>query len=376
MVDFFIGIGGFFVYLWSFLSSLLPIGFIRITVEPVVFECGNENYCILWETSTKGSGYVKYTYNGEEKIIWDETSGIIRTDDFVHRVVVPKKELQGNTYKVGSQYVGFKFGYSAAKGRTVESKEYNFRGVEKEDDINVLCISDIHYMEKQMYQSLEYFKETTPDVIFYMGDITSDLISKEQFADYILKDAHDLSGGEIPIVYLRGNHETRGEFGAQLIEYFPTETGEFYYTFEFGPMSAVVLDYGEDKEDDHKEYSGLVNFAEYREKEFGWLCSLEKEEFADSTYKLALCHSPVLDDHFGKDWTQPLKDLEMDLIVGGHYHKCDFVDGELPIFFDGGKINSKDGCWAASMMTLKDGQIHMLTIDNSGNVLLDKTIDA
>ena len=67
--------------------------------------------------------------------------------------------------------------------------------------------------------------------------------------------------------------------------------------------------------------------------------------------------------------------LNMDLIVGGHYHKSDFVEGELPVFFDGGKINSTNGCWAASMMTLKDGKIHMLTIDNSGNTLLDKTID-
>ena len=66
----------------------------------------------------------------------------------------------------------------------------------------------------------------------------------------------------------------------------------------------------------------------------------------------------------------------MDLIVGGHYHKSEFIDGELPIFIDGGKIKSINGCWAASMMTLKDGQIHMLTIDNSGNVLLDKTIEA
>lgn len=376
MVTFFTAIGGFFVYLWSILTAILPIGFINITAEPVVFECGNENYCIVWATSTKGSGYVEYTYNGEEKILWDERSGVISTDDTVHKVVVPKNELQGNTYKVGSQYVAFKYGYSASKGKTVESKEYNFKGIEKEDDINILCISDIHYMEKEMYKSLEYFKETSPDLIAYLGDVTSDLITKEQFADYILKDAHDLSGGEIPVVYARGNHETRGEFASQLVDCFAMETDELYYTFEFGPLSAIVLDSGEDKEDDHPEYSGLVDFATYREQHFKWLENLDKSEFEDSKYKIVFSHNPNLGNHFGKDWTVPLKNLEMDLIVGGHYHKSDFVDGELPIFFDGGKIKAKDGCWAASMMTLKDGQIHMLTIDNSGNVLLDKTIEA
>lgn len=375
MIDFFIGIGGFFVYLWSFLTSLLPIGFINITVEPTVFECGNDNYCIVWETSTKGTGYVEYTYNGEEKILWDERSGVIRTDDTIHKVVVPKNELQGNAYKVGSQNVTFKFGYSASKGKTVESKEYNFNGIPKEDDIKILCISDIHYMEKEMYDSLKYITEK-PDLIAYLGDITSDLITKDQFANYILKDAHDLSGGEIPVVYTRGNHETRGEFASQMIDYFAMDTDEFYYTFEFGPLSAIVLDTGEDKEDDHPEYSGLVDFAGYREQQYNWLESLDKSEFEDGKYKIVFSHHPKIDNHFGKDWTKPLKELEMDLIVGGHYHKSDFAEGELPIFFDGGKIKITSGCWAASMMTLKDGKIHMLTIDNFGNTLLDKTIDA
>lgn len=375
MISFFTAIGGFFVALWSVLSSFFPICLTNISVEPVVFECGNDNYCIVWETSTKGSGYVKYTYEGKEKVLWDQRSGVIRTDDTIHKVVVPKAELQGNTYKVGSQYVGFKYGYSASKGQTVESKEYNFGGIEKEDDIKILCISDIHYMEKEMYQSLDYITDK-PDLILYMGDVTSELISKDQFADYILKDAHDLSGGEIPVVYTRGNHETRGEFASQLIDYFAMETNEFYYTFEFGPLSAIVLDPGEDKEDDHKEYSGLVNFADYREQQYNWIEGLDKSEFENSTYKIVFSHHPVLNNHFGKDWTVPLKDLGMDLVVGGHYHKSSFIEGELPVFIDGGKINSASGVWAASMMTLKDGKIHMITIDNSGNILLEETIDA
>lgn len=375
MASFFMAIGGFFVALWSVLASFLPIGFINISVEPVVFECGNDNYCVVWETSTKGSGYLTYTYNGEEKVLWDERSGVIRTDDTVHKVVVPKSELQGNDYKVGSQYVGFKYGYAASKGKKVESKEYNFDGIPKEDDIKILCISDIHYMEKQMYDSLEYLTEK-PDFIAYLGDVTSDLITKDQFADYILKDAHDLSGGEIPVVYTRGNHETRGEFASQMINYFAMDTNEFYYTFEFGPLSAIVLDSGEDKEDDHEEYSGLVDFANYREQQYNWIAGLQKSEFENSKYKIVFSHNPNLDNHFGKDWTAPLKALEMDLVVGGHYHKSDFIEGELPIFFDGGKIKAASGVWAASMMTLKDGKISMLTIDNSGNTLLEKTIDA
>ncbi len=137
-------------------------------------------------------------------------------------------------------------------------------------------------------------------------------------------------------------------------------------------MGAIVLDSGEDKEDSHKEYDGLVKFEEYRNNEYNWLTSLDKSEFEQSRYKLVFCHDPQIDDYFGMDWTFPLKELEMDLIIGGHYHKSEFIDGELPIFIDCGKDTGE--IWAASMVTLKNDTVRMLTIDNNGNTVLDKTI--
>lgn len=369
-MNFFLAIGAFFVALSSLISSFFPMGSMKISVEPAVFDCGNEYYAVVWATSRKGSGCVKYMFNGTEKTVWDESAGIIRTDDTVHSVLVPKAELQGNSYKVCSQYVGFKYGYSAATGKTVESPAYSFNDIPDNDGINILSISDIHEEESKMWKSLSYF-EQKPDLVVMLGDITSTLETKQQFVNHLLKDAHDLSGGTVPVIYTRGNHETRGEFGAQMLNYFPFETGEFYFTFDFGPLSAIILDSGEDKEDDHPEYSGLVDFATYREQEFNWLTSLDKADFADADYKLVFSHNPVLNNYFGKDWVTPLVNLEMDMIIGGHYHKSEFVDGELPIFFDCGKSGS---IWAASMMTLSNGTIRMLTIDNSGNTLLDKTV--
>ena len=175
-------------------------------------------------------------------------------------------------------------------------------------------------------------------------------------------------------MYIRGNHETRGEFGAEAIRYLPSSTGEYYFTLNFGSLSAVVIDSGEDKNDDHKEYSGLVDFATYREQEYSWLCSLDANEFEGATYKLAFSHDPTLVDHFGKDWTAPLSGLGIDLIVGGHHHRSEFIEADIPVLVDGGKLGDK--LWAASMLTLKDGTINMLTIDSDGNTILDKTIAA
>lgn len=351
---------------------------IRITAGPVVFECGTDEYAVVWATSLKGSGYVKYTYEGEEKLVWDAQGGTIATDDTVHMVRVPKNELKNNTYSVGSQYVMLKMGYHAFRGKTVESEKIAFSGEEREDDIRALSISDIHEMPEEMKEALSYFKET-PDVIFMIGDISSEMIFKSQFEKNILKNAHTLSGGSIPVVYTRGNHETRGEFSAQMLDYFPTNTGEFYFTFDFGGISALVLDSGEDKEDDHKEYSGLVDFSSYREQELQWINSLKKEDF-DGKYKIVLCHDPVIGtDYFGADWETPLKNLEMDMVIGGHLHQSKLIDGELPRFVDCGKYkdaNENDKVkWAASMMHFKDGKISMLTINNEGETLLNEKIE-
>ncbi len=342
----------------------------EITVQPSVFEVGGDEYCIIFATSLKGSGYVKYTVDGEEKIIWDSTSGTISTHDTIHSISVPKDELRGNTYVVGSQFVAYKLGYTAIKGRSVESDPISFRGEEKEDNISILTITDVHNMQDEMQEAASFFTEDF-DMLVMLGDNTSDFGNKSRFTNHVLTDTAILSKGEIPVVYARGNHEARGEYASQMLQYFPTETGELYFTFKFGGLTAVVLDPGEDKEDDHKEYSGLVDFASYREKQYSWLESLEKEEL-EGKYKLVFSHMPNIDDHFGKNWMTPLKELEFQLIVGGHHHASKIFEKELLAFGACGKY--PEG-WAASSITLTNDLIKMKTINTEGEILLDKYLN-
>ncbi len=343
----------------------------KIRVQPTVFDMGDENYCVIFVTTLKGSGYIKYTVNGEEKTIWDTTSGTISTHHTIHKIFVPKKELRGNTYVVGSQFVAYKLAYSAIKGTSVESDPIKFRGKEKKDGIRLLAVTDIHEMEAEVKKSLTYFPEEY-DMLVLLGDICSDFLNKNNFTDYVLADAAFISKGEIPVIYARGNHETRGEYASQLLQYFPTNTGELYYTFDFGGLSAIVLDPGEDKEDDHVEYSGLVDFSSYREKQFRWINSLSAKDFKGK-YKLAFSHDPTLTEHFGKNWEEPLKNLGFDLIVGGHYHKSSLTKGNISVFIAGGK--NSDFIWAASSITLENGEIKMKTVNIDGKIILEDSIN-
>ncbi len=341
----------------------------KIKVAPSVFDMGDENYCIVFVTSLKGSAYVKYTVGGEEKTVWDTTSGTISTHDTVHKIIVPKAELRGNTYVVGSQFVPYKLGYTALKGRSAESDPIKFKGEEKEDGIRLLTVTDIHEMKDSVKQSLTFFTEEY-DMLILLGDIVSDFAGKGRFTDHVLENAAFISKGEIPVAYARGNHETRGEYASQLLQYFPTNTGELYYTFNFGSLSAIVLDPGEDKEDDHVEYSGLVDFSSYREKQFKWINSLKKEDFT-GRYKIVFSHEPRLTDHFGMNWEAPLAALGFDLITGGHLHRSELIEGNIPAFVACGKY---EGGWAASSLTLENGTIRMLTVNTEGETVFDKTI--
>lgn len=351
-------------------GAVAGIGF-GITAEPAVFECG-DCYAVMWVTSGKGSGCVKYTYNGEEKTVWDARSGAIATDDTVHVVKVPKEELIGNEYKVVSQSVTYKFAYFALKGKTVESDTYSFGGVPKDDDIKILSISDIHGLEKKVTKAVSHISEH-PDLVVLLGDIPSKMESKENFIT-ILEDAHMLSGGEVPVLYVRGNHETRGEFAPLLPNYFPTSTGELYFTFDFGALSAAVLDTGEDKADDHSEYSGLVDFEAYRKQEFGWINGIDGSDLGGK-YKIVFSHMPNIDDHFGMNWKKPFEELGASLIVSGHMHTVDFIDGGLPTVIGGGKIDGGDD-FGVTLLTLKGGKINIKTVNTDGNILLEKTVNA
>ena len=341
----------------------------RISVPPAVFETGTEDYIVIFESELKGSGYVRVQTESGDKIYYDSPAGIIATHDTVHVVKVPKNVLRGNCYSVGSQHVPFKYDYSAIKGGCAETAPVRFKGEEKEDGIKLLLITDIHEREALMRKSLAFFKEDY-DMVVMLGDITSNFMKKEKFTKNILSDAAELSGGTVPVVYTRGNHETRGEFASQLLKYFPTATGEFYFTFDFGGISAVVLDSGEDKEDDHSEYSGLIDFHTYREKEYKWISSLKKEQFTGK-YKLVFCHHPGINQHFRRDWLSPFKALGFGLLIGGHYHISRFIETSPPAFVACGRYS--DG-WAASSLTLENGKIRMLTINTEGETLLDKTI--
>ena len=357
--------GVFLATVLTMFSTSISFGNNRITVEPCVFESGLDSYCIIWETSKKGSGYVKYTYNGEEKKAVDSAGGVARSEDTIHRVFVPKAELRDNDYRVGSEYVGFKYAYEAIKGETVESKIYHFSGTPKTDDIKVLCVSDLAGERLLLCQAAKQLK-AQPDLIVLLGDICAKLETKADFSEQLLGTASALSGGTVPVAFVRGERETKGEFASQLSKYLPTSTGGLYDTFNFGALSAVVLDTGAEVGGDY------ARIESYLASEDQWLQKLQRDDFS-GIYRLAFRHMPQGAAFSKYGWDATLAQLGFDAVISGHTGTAARQDNaEIPVFTAGGKQLADV---RITMLTLKDGTVTVTATDRSGKTVFTDTVD-
>jgi len=318
-------------------ALLLPVP-ICITAGPAVLLVSESEYAVMWATDKRGTGSLVVTTGGEERVFNDAASGTVRSDDTLHVARVPKAVLDGcGTYRVESQYVLFNMGYFAFMGCRATSGEYEFRGYGEQAQVRALFFTDVHDDRDQaLRNAAELTKEAPADLVIFAGDLCELKLQKD-FVDGIVGLAADMSGGGIPVLYCRGNHETRGQWATEMRRYFPTRTGELYYTAAYGPIAFTVLDTGEDKLDDHPEYFGLADFAAYRAQEKVWLDGLTMA--GDYDYRVCVAHTTNLNRaEFYDNWYAPLKDnLGVTHVFCGHGHNnSTWVSGGLRHYEDGG----------------------------------------
>lgn len=346
----------------------LPFGTLlfHFNAKASVFESGDDMYTVIWSTTLPGTGYITYEYEGEEYTVKDVVNAAVRSTDTVHSVRVPKKHLDNNTYTYHSQQIGTKRAYVAVKGITISSDPVEFKGYSGQEKINVLLLSDIHENPAPAEDAVEYF-DTPADVIIMNGDEVSLMTSAFKFRQ-VLDYAYRFSKGSIPIIYTRGNHENRGEYGPEVVDFFKTTTGGLYYTCNYGPVSFLCLDSGEDKADSDWTYSGLVDSTSYIAQETEWMKTLSPDE--DAQYKVCAAHMPSIDNRYGFNWVPILTDLDMDLFIGAHKHRLNYEFNKDKTSFyqmiDGGK--TKDDGYLAVMLTFSDGKIFGKAYDNKGNM--------
>ena len=204
-----------------------------------------------------------------------------------------------------------------------------------------------------------------------LGDCAPGLMSEKDIADYILEFAYDLTDGEMPVIYVRGNHETRGTEAANLADHLGYE--DFYYTTSLGNYNFIVLDSCEDKEDSHPEYGGMVDYEHYRKNMVDWLETLE----STNSNTIALCHAREIcrEPELSQRALAKLDLLGVSLLASGHSHTLEFDNsGAFPVLIDGGVDSAGSGSFVASIMRISPNGIELESTDENGEILLSENV--
>lgn len=347
----------------SAVFALFPCNSYKFLADPMVIDNG-EIYSVVFATNDTGTGFVEYTYQGKSYIEYDEAAGRLK-NSMIHTVQIPKEHLDGNTYRVGSTRIIEERSYGGRSGKYLLSKNYTFTAPQGETQ-TYLTVSDWHMHLQKAYNAVQHAGDYNGVIL--LGDAVPGLETEKDIAKYIVSFGGKVSHGVMPVLYVRGNHETRGPFAAALPAYLGMES--FFYTADYGNYRFLLLDSGEDKEDSHPEYGGMVNYGEYRADMVAWLEGLEKTE--QKTITLVHDSKICVEENLRERAKTRLQELNATEIVSGHYHVCKFEQKDsLNIYTDGG---FKDGEYTASKLTLTPKAYRLTAWNHNGQQVFDKEI--
>jgi predicted phosphodiesterase len=303
---------------------------LQIVVGPYLQNPSETSMSVMWITDSKCTSWVEYGSGDTlEQKAFNSQHGLIDADETIHRISIdglsPGKEYK---YRVCSKEI-LKFEpYKVTYGDTITGKAHSFKTLSKgKESISFIVLNDIHQRDKLLTKLVKMSSSKPYDLVFLNGDILGHLEDEPQIMNHVLKPCSDIFAKNIPFVYVRGNHETRGKFARMLPSYLATPGGRYYYSFDHGSVHFIVMDGGEDKEDTHREYSGLVDFDRYRDEQKKWLeVEIQSESFKKATFRVVLVHMPTpsenrpgRNDLYGK-WRPLFNQGNIDLMISGHTH--------------------------------------------------------
>ena len=153
------------------------------------------------------------------------------------------------------------------------------------------------------------------------------------------------------MLYVRGNHDSRGGFARHLHEYFTISDNRYYGSFDDGPIHFIVMDSAEDRYDSDKLYAGLADFEQYREQQRQWLeKEIKSKSFRKASFRVVLMHIPVdvgpkVDFTWvhSQVWMPLFEKGKVDAMFCGHTHQPEIVppkpgEHSYPIIIGGGPL--------------------------------------
>jgi Icc-related predicted phosphoesterase len=345
---------------------------ITITHGPYLCDMTTDGVTVVWTTDLQGPAWVETenTVTKEKADFYEVVAGNIVAIETLHRVRI--NNLKPGTkyhYRIYTKEIGFDLAtLSVNYGETAASYDFSHNPLsfttfsKDKKDISFLVLNDIHSHAGFMKELCSAVNFKTLDFVCFNGDMWEWLLDENMLFNGCMDAAVEMFASETPIVFNRGNHETRGLYAIPLIHYFPTQNGTFYHQFSISNICFLVLDSGEDKEDSHPEYFNLAAFDAYREEEARWLeKNVAYPEFQNASARIVFLHIPPTvgtshaNTHLQETLMPILNHAQIDVMLSGHTHSYAYREADAQSNFPT-IINSSD---TYMLCTIKDGQIRV-----------------
>ena len=96
------------------------------------------------------------------------------------------------------------------------------------DGLVYYTMTDVHHARKGAVAAALAVENL--DFLVILGDSVG-MVEYEKDVQFSNVLAHDVTKGEIPVVYARGNHEIKGAYAEELYKYVGSKNESFYYWF-------------------------------------------------------------------------------------------------------------------------------------------------
>ncbi len=305
---------------------------LKMLVQPVVYQ-QQDGLVVAWETNLPGTASLAYGPDpAMSQSMVNQADGLRTLSDRIHSVFLPSDAFTGSLYlQAASEGIrSIKLTNVVSAGQ-VQSTPLQVSLPPSGAGLSVVAFSDIHEQTRIYNQLAEHITWDGVDEAIYLGDLVSYSADPRQVANSTL--SLPTGGRNIPRVFVRGNHETRGEAARLLNGWFLPPEGKWYFTFMSGNVFFVALDSGEDKTDTDLSYAGLNDFADYHRQQAAWLSTVfASQDYQKAAYRVVLVHIPPFiaadQDRFGTVSPEfaPVMDLlnsrtDIDLMMSGHIHE-------------------------------------------------------
>ncbi len=362
-----------------------PASLVMRTI-PYLQNPGKDKMTVMWLTHVPARSWVEY---GTDPNKMDRArtmlEGVMVASNKIHRVEL--KNLQPGTryyYRVVSQEITRYSSYNKEFGDTVRSDIKSFTTwSDQKRDFRVIVYNDLHSNMKMFGKLHSYVDDKPYDLVIFNGDCFDDVEVEADILNRLVVYTPRIKSDEIPSVFIRGNHETRGEYSLHLWDYLGRMGGRSYSAFSLGDTRFVLLDCGEDKPDDTPVYYDMNDFTQHRLDQAAFLKEeLKSKAFARANKRVLIHHIPI----FGvkPESFSPCSDLWIPLLhkapftvsLNGHTHRFRVIEKDesnnaFPVVI-GGSNSEPNG---TVMVLEKKGEALTLQVINAaGETLLKKVL--